>query len=139
MAKLLKRLVYRSKSLVPHDDEASLRQIYAASLKNNKRDKITGCLAQPDGHFVQVVEGEADNVDRLMKRIASDPRHENVVILDQWPIEARLFQGWHMGQPDLTPLSDQSFRIINDAGSGAQVVGVLTAVVETRDRLFGLT
>jgi hypothetical protein len=44
-----------------------------------------------------------------------------------------------MAQPDLTPLSEQSFRIINEAGNGAQVVGVLMSVLEQRDRLFGLT
>ena len=139
MAKFLKRLVYRSKSRVLPDDVANLREIYVASTKNNKQDKITGCLAQPDGHFVQVIEGEAEKVDRLMSRIATDPRHENVVILGEWSVQSRLFQGWHMGQPDLTPLSDQSFRIINEAGSGAQVVSVLMSVVEAPDRLFRLT
>jgi len=136
MAKNLKRLVYRSKSLVLSDDLAALRELFATSAKNNRRHEITGCLAQPDGHFVQVIEGEGGQVDRLMSRILADSRHKDVLIVDEWGIQARLFETWKMAQPDLTPLSEQAFRIINTGGSGAQVVGVLLSVVHDTDRLF---
>ncbi|RYG57936.1 MAG: BLUF domain-containing protein [Alphaproteobacteria bacterium] len=139
MTKVLKRLVYRSKSLVLKDDVITLQEIFAVSIKNNKRHSITGCLAQPDGHFVQVIEGEAANVDRLMDKIIADARHEDVITLGEWNIQARLFQGWDMARPDITPLSDQSFRIINTAGSGAQVVGVLLTVIQEPARLFHLS
>lgn len=62
-----------------------------SSQQNNKRHNITGCLAQPDGQFVQVIEGEIDRVDALMTRIVADARHENVVQLGEWIIQARLF------------------------------------------------
>lgn len=119
-----------------HDDAATLRKIFAVSTKNNKRHNITGCLAQPDGHFVQVIEGESDKVGKLMARIAADARHEDVVQLDEWIIQARLFETWSMAQPDLTPLSEQSFRVINAGSSGAQVVGVLMSVIQGSDRLM---
>lgn len=136
MVRVLKRLVYRSTSLVPHDDVATLQAIFATSQRNNKRHNITGCLAQPDGHFVQVIEGAVDRVDELMARIVADARHDNVVQLDEWIIQARLFVSWNMAQPDLTPLSEQTFRIINTGGSGAQVVGVLMSVLQEPDRLM---
>lgn len=67
MANILNRIVYRRKSLVLKEDVTSLRQIYATSIKNNNRDRISGCFAQPDGHFVQVIEGRAEKVHRLMR------------------------------------------------------------------------
>ena len=35
-----------------------------------------------------------------------------------------------MARPDPTPLSDQSFRIITQDGSGAQVTGILLGLLE---------
>ena len=132
----LMRLVYRSTSLLPADDDAALDVLFRASIRNNKRDQITGCLAQPDGHFVQVIEGEEGRIHALMDRIRADARHQGLIVLDQRPIPARLFNGWAMARPDTTPLADQAFRIIDESGSGAQVTGVLLNLVNEPDALY---
>ena len=125
MGRDLIRLVYRSDSCISHDDVSGLDAIFNVSIRNNKRDGISGALALPDGKFVQVVEGDRGEVDLLMKRVRADTRHENVTILGEWAVQARLFRAWSMARPDPTPLSQQSFRIVTGNGTGAQVTSIL--------------
>lgn len=126
----LKRLVYRSESLIDHDDSAALDAIFRVSLTNNRRDGITGALALPDGKFVQVIEGSGRNVEALMARIRADGRHDDLSILGEWAITARLFPDWAMARPDSTPLSQQAFNICTEDGSGVQVTGILLGMTE---------
>lgn len=125
MNRKLRRLVYRSDSLIDHGDTPGLDAIFRASVRNNRRDGITGALALPDGKFVQVIEGWPDDIDTLMARLRGDRRHENLVVLGEWPITARLFAGWAMARPDPEPLGEQAFRIATEDGSGVQVTGIL--------------
>ena len=136
MTNTLRRLVYRSDSCIPHGDVAGLDAIFRISIRNNTREDITGALALPDGKFVQCLEGAELSLNRVMDRIRADARHENVAVLGEWPIEARLFRGWAMARPDPTPLSDQAFRIVTRDGSGAQVTGILLDLFSRSDLLF---
>lgn len=136
MARDLSRLVYRSFSRIAHDDVPGLDVIFRTSIANNRRDGITGCLALPDGHFVQVIEGETARVERLMARISADDRHEQVCVLGEWPIRGRLFTGWAMARPDPEPMSGQAFKVCTQDGSGVQVTSVLLDLMEARDRLY---
>ena len=136
MSKTLVRLVYRSRSLVAPEDKVTVKNIFEVSRRNNKLDHITGCLAQPDGHFVQVVEGRGAAIDNLMGRISADPRHEDIVILGRWFTPGRLFDGWAMLMPDTTPLKAQSFRIIDETGTGAQVISVLLELTKRPESLY---
>ncbi|WP_426038887.1 BLUF domain-containing protein [Brevundimonas sp. DC300-4] len=136
MEKNLIRLVYRSKSCIAHDDVAELDAIFKVSRRNNNLDGITGALALPDGKFVQSIEGEKSKVGLLMKRIRADNRHEDVTVLGEWEVQARLFRGWDMARPDPTPLSQQSFRIVTENGSGAQVTSVLLDLMSKVERRY---
>lgn len=136
MEKNLLRLVYRSDSCIAHEDVSRLDAIFKTSIRNNKRDGITGALALPDGTFVQVIEGDKGKVDLLMKRIRDDDRHESVTVLGEWAIQARLFRGWDMARPDPTPLTQQSFRIITEDGSGAQVTTILLDLMSKAEHLY---
>ena len=72
-----------------------------------------------------------------MERLAADPRHTDLVVLGRWETSSRLFSTWAMARPDIRPLADQSFRLINEAGSGAQVTAILLALVADATLLFG--
>ena len=130
MATELVRVVYRSRSTLHPDNALALDQIFRTAVTNNRRHSLTGCLLHPDGHFVQVIEGKKQKVDELMARLASDPRHTEVSILGIWSSPARLFTGWAMARPNLTPIQQQSLRIINEVGSGSQVTAIMLALVE---------
>lgn len=136
MGKKLIRLVYRSDSCISHDDVSGLDAIFNVSIRNNKRDGISGALALPDGKFVQVVEGDRGKVDLLMKRVRADNRHENLTVLGEWEVQARLFRAWSMARPDPTPLTQQSFRIVTENGTGAQVTTILLDLMSQTERRY---
>lgn len=138
MATELLRVVYRSRSTLHPDNVEELDKIFRKALANNRRDKLTGCLAHPDGHFVQVIEGEKKAVDNLLRRLEADQRHTEVSILGRWSSRARLFTGWAMARPDLTPLHQQSLRIINEIGSGSQVTAIMLTLVERNEQFYSL-
>ncbi len=54
-------------------------------------------LLYKSGCFLQAFEGGTVEVRRLQLRIAADPRHRNVTILQNGPIEVRDFSDWTMG------------------------------------------
>jgi hypothetical protein len=43
-----------------------------------------------------------------------------------------------MALPDHTPLKEQSFRIINETGTGAQVVSALLELTKRPGSLYGI-
>lgn len=69
------------------------------SRSNNRQHGISGILLYtPDGRFLQVLEGEAEEVRRLYHhRIAADPRHYNCRMLSEGPCQHRAFPDWPMG------------------------------------------
>jgi hypothetical protein len=73
----------------------------------NTRQGITGMLLYKDRSFLQVLEGEADDVHETYARIIRDSRHEKVRTLYEQPIAGRNFPDWSMGFRNLdgTPLS----------------------------------
>ena len=78
---------------------------------------------------MQVIEGTAVDIAGLMLRLRADSRHKDIVVLGEWPITARLFEGWFMARPDATPLNDQVFRIVTETGTGVQVTGILLGMI----------
>lgn len=130
MGKPLVRLVYRSRSLLSRENGRELDDIFRSSVRNNLRNRVTGCLANPEGYFVQVLEGEASAVDSLVKRLASDNRHTDIVVLARWSTPARLFPRWAMARPEVHLLTHQSARLLSDTGTGAQITALLLSLVE---------
>lgn len=81
----------------------SIVEILGASERNNRRDHVTGVLLCHYGRFLQVVEGARGDIDRLFKRLRLDPRHTNIRLLADHPVESRLFGDWTMAQVMVTP------------------------------------
>ena len=79
---------------LPGDD---LDDILARSRRNNPVADLTGMLVYADGSFIQALEGAEPDVDRVMDRIAKDPRHRDIVVLARYPVAERQFPGWSMG------------------------------------------
>jgi hypothetical protein len=132
----LVRTVYRSRSTLHPDNLEELDKIFRTAVRNNRKRNLSGCLAHPDGHFVQVIEGEEKRVDALMEILAADERHADIIVLGRWRTSARIFSNWAMARPDIRPLADQSLRLINEVGSGAQITGILLALVAEGTTLY---
>jgi predicted short-subunit dehydrogenase-like oxidoreductase (DUF2520 family) len=46
--------------------------------------------------FAQVLEGDPDDVDMIMKRIRADQRHTDIFVLLDRPVSSRQFRTWAM-------------------------------------------
>jgi hypothetical protein len=58
---------------------------------------ITGLLLYRDGDFLQVLEGDAEAVEKIYDDILKDPRHTGVIRVLKQEIEEREFSDWKMG------------------------------------------
>jgi len=89
------RLVYSSEA-TGEMERADLELMLGESrIRNAKRD-ITGVLVFVDGVFLQVLEGEKDDVDDLMESIRRDTRHCNIKVFHEEEIAVRAFPTWRM-------------------------------------------
>jgi Sensors of blue-light using FAD len=93
---MLIQLTYasRTSSVFKNDDLAS---ILKASQRNNARVGVTGALCLANGIFLQQLEGDRTEVNRLYHRILADPRHREPAVLDFAEITSRRFTSWDMG------------------------------------------
>jgi hypothetical protein len=75
----------------------NVQEILATSRRNNLRDGITGMLLWADGVFIQILEGEAETVRAVFRRIERDDRHRNIMVVLEQTADDRLFTQWSMG------------------------------------------
>ena len=57
---------------------------------------MTGILLASRSHFLQVLEGNFEDVNSVFRRIVRDTRHEELSIIAFTVVDARLFGGWGM-------------------------------------------
>ena len=88
-------LLYCSQSQRPFEEE-ELADLLESCLAPNARAQITGLLCYGNGHFVQVLEGEATQVEEVFGRIVRDRRHHRVHVLSRGRGPARQFADWRM-------------------------------------------
>ncbi len=93
---MLMRLIYASEASQPMGP-GELEALLAAARRGNERRALTGLLVFDHRAFLQVLEGEAERVSEVFCRIAADPRHRRVLILDARAVAERLFGDWSMG------------------------------------------
>ncbi len=98
---MLIQLTYASRPSLTFKNE-EMDDILTASKRNNTRVGVTGALLYANGIFLQQLEGDRTEVNRLYHRILKDPRHRDPVILSFAEINSRRFTSWAMGS--LAPL-----------------------------------
>ena len=103
MSLQLQRIAYRSDAIRPDLALQSLAEILAVSDRNNRRDGLTGVLLVSRGRFFQVLEGAAQDLDRALKRIESDSRHNSLTIVHREPVRSRRFEQWAMVAARIAP------------------------------------
>ena len=57
---------------------------------------VTGVLLASRTHFLQVLEGNFEDVNAVFRRIVRDDRHAELSIVAFSIVDARLFDGWGM-------------------------------------------
>jgi hypothetical protein len=121
----LMRLIYRSRSLV---DEAGEQDILKASQRNNPALNVTGVLVSHSNWFLQVLEGPAININKLLKTIKSDPRHSDFFVISTSAITKRNFEDWSMASVSMDPL--RFTQLVKECMNGGE-----RALEEVRDFL----
>ncbi len=89
------RLVYVS-NLSDDVSRESIDEIVERSRIRNERDGVTGMLAVDGRRVLQILEGPADAVQMLYKRISDDGRHHEVIEIDRRFVDERHFGDWGM-------------------------------------------
>ena len=89
-------MIYASAAVKPFSPTELTELLRKARIKNSRMG-VTGMLLYDRGSFLQVLEGESDQVGALYEIISKDPRHERVVKLLESTITARSFADWSMG------------------------------------------
>ena len=88
---MLHRVIYASEAVgATGASTLSIAHIIGVSDRNNRRDRVSGCLMFHLGHILQALEGERADLDRLMRRIIADPRHTGLRVLSDMPVAKRL-------------------------------------------------
>jgi len=88
--------VYRSRAR-PGITDADIEAILQSARRHNEAAGVSGMLLFGKGYFVQILEGTGPAVDRTYRRILSDPRHTDPVLLYDGSGEPRRFGGWALG------------------------------------------
>ena len=77
--------------------EAELKDILVVSNVNNTTHNITGLLLYRDGNFIQLLEGEEEDVQKTFQKISDDQRHKGITPIASGQIKERNFPNWAMG------------------------------------------
>ncbi|PTQ86956.1 BLUF domain-containing protein [Agitococcus lubricus] len=73
-----------------------LQSLVARAQHKNQALNITGMLLTSDGYFFQLLEGEEAAVTRLYQTIVQDPRHTDLTLLFNEPMDKRFCPTWNM-------------------------------------------
>ena len=88
-------LLYISDSCIDEaDHHREVEKIIATAKNRNGPMALTGALLSTGNHFVQILEGPSDSLDRMMGSIAADPRHANIFVVTRYRINSRRFWKW---------------------------------------------
>ncbi len=112
-------IIYSSYASVNFQDD-DLKTLLVQARKKNEERSITGMMLYFDGKFLQLIEGEEQEVKQLYETICNDKRHKSVVNLKEGNIEKRFFEDWQMGFKSLTMQEmedEKSFEDLNTQNS----------------------
>lgn len=133
MSLSLERVVYSSTATGTTDSILNLAVILAELQRNNDRDGLSGALAAHRDRYIQVLEGPAQTLDGLLRRLATDPRHRDIVVLDRVAITARLFGQWSMASARINPAQAAALDALmaGESLNAEDVIKVMRTALDT--------
>jgi hypothetical protein len=128
------RLIYSSEA-APGLAAAELEKMLDESRIRNRVYGITGVLLFVEGAFLQILEGEREDVLGLMERIERDPRHSGVKVFYEQEVDERAFASWSMAY--LSPSGKEVSRWAELEGT-TTIGNVLSSLESEPGRLPGM-
>lgn len=113
----LYRLVYSS-FRNPECDDSEIRKILESCKRNNPGREVSGILIHSDSRFIQYLEGEEAELEKLFTLIQNDKRHSGVSRRNFEAIDERIFPTWAMGYKDLSHHEIDYYSDISDNDKG---------------------
>ena len=122
--------VSNASNLMSDDD---LESLLTNAKINNLNLNVTGMLVYHDGSFIQILEGDKDQVESLFHKISKDKRHNNIILIDERNIDTRCFPNWDMAFKKLTKSDLDKFPSISNLinNSSQDEFNNLTDIVES--------
>jgi hypothetical protein len=114
-------LVYVSQARAGLSD-SELESILAQSQDYNSAHSVTGLLlyvrrSQADGgSFMQLLEGDGAELERLRQRIFDDPRHHTKIVIEKGTKPERDFSDWSMAFKNVPQDSLATYPAFKDLG-----------------------
>jgi hypothetical protein len=113
-------------------DDAEVNRLIETAQRHNRTCGITGVLVFGSGVFFQWIEGPAAEVRKLMANLHGDPRHYDIVALDQNEEKReRLYPNWQMERVDAEDIRD----VLEDALESAEGEHNIAALKRIIDHL----
>jgi hypothetical protein len=109
--------------------EGGEKEILDACQKKNPLLDVTGVLVSHSGWFMQVLEGPASNITKLVQLIEADPRHTDFLVISNTTINKRDFTDWSMASVTVDELRFN--ELIRQCREGNN-----EAIEQVRDFLF---
>jgi hypothetical protein len=110
-------------------DDAEVNRIVELAQRDNLTCGITGVLVFGSGVFFQWIEGPAAEVRKLMASLHGDPRHYDIVSLDQSEEKReRLYPNWQMervGADDIREVLQDALESAEDENNVAALKRIL--------------
>lgn len=110
---MLFHLCYVSTQSRPMHGSDLVDVLETARVVNSERD-ITGLLLHKDDSFLQVLEGNEEDVREVFERIERDERHCRIKVLFEGPLEQREFSDFRMGFVELDGVDVRSLPGFSD-------------------------
>lgn len=88
-------LTYQSRASAPPSD-SELNDLVARARLRNQSVGVTGMLLYEDGRFLQTLEGPPEGLGTVWRSIQQDERHQDIEVLTEHYVEARLFSDWDL-------------------------------------------
>lgn len=76
--------------------DAELLDLLQSARSKNSENNITGMLLYGEGTFMQVLEGEKEDLQRVYNAIQADFRHRNIIVMISGILNERIFPKWSM-------------------------------------------
>lgn len=135
------QIIYSSSSTTPMQMD-DLEDILEGARESNAEAGICGALVYVDGHFLQILEGDAEALLQLMGRISRDVRHEKVTVLRQAEVAAAMFSDWTMAYVSATAEEVAQWAGLSGktaaADTLADIHGDALKVVRMAEQIFGV-
>jgi hypothetical protein len=106
---MFSRLIYFSHADISREE---LSRVLEVSRTNNLRAGLSGVLFYKRPYVLQVLEGPRAIVSQCFLRIAADPRHRDVTLMDARAIGQPMFPGWAMTDLSVIILTPEAWRRI---------------------------